>query len=160
MARQITGINNIPTILNEHTTNEMTEELEQKILSQSKEERLLNSTIECFYKDKQQLDYYKKETDNANKEIKEMLKKLNKTEFETDNGLIAKITIQKRESFIEEALLDKLKELKVDGIIKTKEYVDMDALEDAIYNERLNASELSNCRQIKEVVTLKVSEVK
>lgn len=133
---------------------------DEEILSQSKEERILNSTIECFYKDKQQLDYYKKETDNANKEIKEMLKKLNKTEFETDNGLIAKMTISKRESFIEESLLDKLKELKVDGIIKTKEYVDMDALEDAIYNGKLDASELSNCRQTKEVITLKVSGVK
>lgn len=161
MARQIiTGINDIPTILDEHKTNNMTEELEQKISSQNKEERILNSTIQSFYEDKQKLDYYKKETDNANKEIKEILQKLNKTEFETDNGLIAKMTISKRESFIEQALLQKIKELKVEGIIKTKEYVDMDALEDAIYNEKLDASELSNCREYKEVITLKVSRKK
>ena len=142
MSRQITEINNIPTI------NEVNEE------------RILNSTIECFYEDKQLADKYKKSAEEYNKEIKQLMSTINKNEFETDSGLIAKISVQKRESFIEEALLQKIKELKVPGIIKTKEYVDMDLLEDAIYNEKLDASELTTCRKIQEVVTLKVSKKK
>lgn len=157
MARQITGINDIPTILDQNKTNRVNEE---KILSQSKDERVLNSTIECFYEDKQLADKYKKSAEEYNKEIKQLMSTINKNEFETDSGLIAKISIQKRESFIEEALLQKIKELKVPGIIKTKEYVDMDLLEDAIYNEKLDASELTTCRKIQEVVTLKVSKKK
>lgn len=142
MSRQITEINNIPTI------NEVNEE------------RILNSTIECFYEDKQLADKYKKSAEEYNKEIKQLMSTINKNEFETDSGLIAKISVQKRESFIEEALLQKIKKLKVPGIIKTKEYVDMDLLEDAIYNEKLDASELTTCRKIQEVVTLKVSKKK
>lgn len=151
MTRQITGI------LDQNKTNGVNEE---KILSQSKDERVLNSTIECFYEDKQLADKYKKSAEEYNKEIKQLMSTINKNEFETDSGLIAKISIQKRESFIEEALLQKIKELKVPGIIKTKEYVDMDLLEDAIYNEKLDASELTTCRKIQEVVTLKVSKKK
>ena len=142
MSRQIAEINDIPTI------NEVNEE------------RILNSTIECFYEDKQLADKYKKSAEEYNKEIKKLMSTINKDEFETDSGLIAKISVQKRESFIEEALLQKIKELKVPGIIKTKEYVDMDLLEDAIYNEKLDASELTTCRKIQEVVTLKVSKKK
>lgn len=142
MSRQIAEINDIPT------TNEVNEE------------RILNSTIECFYEDKQLADKYKKSAEEYNKEIKQLMSTINKDEFETDSGLIAKISVQKRESFIEEALLQKIKELKVPGIIKTKEYVDMDLLEDAIYNEKLDASELTTCRKIQEVVTLKVSKKK
>lgn len=122
--------------------------------------RILNSTIECFYEDKQNLDKYKKSTEEYNTEIKELMAKLNTDIFYTDSGLQAKISVQHRESFIEEALLNKIKTLKIPGVIKTKEYVDMDALEDAIYNEVLDASELSSCRTSKEVITLKVSKKK
>ena len=134
--------------------------MDEKILNQDKIERLLNSAIECFYADKKQLDIYKKSTEEYNKQIKETMNQLNKTEFETDNGLIAKITIQNRESFNEDKLIAKLKELKGNAAIKTKEYVDMDELENLIYNGELDASELTSCKVSKEVITLKVSERK
>lgn len=123
-------------------------------------EENLKELIRLFYEDKQNLDKYKKLTDEYNQEIKDAMKELGINEFNTDNGLVAKITIQNRESFIEDNLINKLKELQLPEIIKTKEYVDMDALEDAIYNGKLNASELTNCREIKQVVTLKVSKKK
>lgn len=134
--------------------------MEEQILNQSKEERLLNSTIECFYADKKQLDNYKKSTEEYNKEIKKLMNQLNKTEFETDNGLVAKINVQNRESFNEDKLIAKLKELNGTAAIKTKEYVDMDELEDLIYNGELDASELTSCKVSKEIITLKVSERK
>lgn len=133
---------------------------EEKILNQNKDERLLNSTIKCFYEDKQKLDMYKKSTEEYNSEIKKLMSKLDKDEFETDDGLVAKINIQNRESFIDDKLIEKIKESKVPGIIKTKEYVDMDALEDAIYNGRFDASTLTTCKTSKKVITLKVSKRK
>lgn len=123
-------------------------------------EENLQELIRLFYEDKQCLDDYKKSTDEYNKEIKQGLKELGVNEFETATGLIAKYNIQKRESFNEDLLLQKLKELGVNTAIKTKEYVDMDELENLIYNGELNASELSNCRVIKEVETLKVTKKK
>ena len=128
--------------------------------NQNKDEIALNFIIQCFYEDKQKLDMYKKSTEEYNSEIKKLMSKLDKNEFETDDGLVAKINIQNRESFIDDKLIEKIKELNVSGIIKTKEYVDIDELEDAIYNGRINASELTNCKTSKEVITLKVSQRK
>ena len=127
---------------------------------ENKEERLLNSTIECFYQDKQQLDKYKKSTEEYNKEIKELMSKIDKTEFETDNGLKAKISLQKKESFNEDKLIQKLKDLNGFTAIKTKEYVDMDELENLIYNGHIDAGQLTSCKQVKEVKVLKVTKLK
>lgn len=124
------------------------------------QKELLNSIIECFYKDKQTADKYKKSAEEYNKEIKDIMADIRIDEFETDNGLVAKLTHKQSESFNEEKLLAKIKELNIHGIIKTREYVDMEALENAIYNENIDASELSACREIKETVALKVSKKK
>ena len=119
----------------------------------------LKELVRLFYEDKQQLDNYKKSTDEYNKSIKDIMNELDMTEFESDD-LIAKIGTQNRESFNEDKLIDKLKSLNVEGVIKTREYVDMDALENAIYNELLDASELTSCKEVKTVTTLKVSKKK
>lgn len=121
---------------------------------------LLEEQIQNFYADKQQLDYYKKVTDDRNKSIKNMMQELEKSEFVTSDGIVAKMNVQKRESFIDDKLILKLKELGVTTPIKTIEVVDMDELENVIYNGNLDASELTGCKQIKEVVVLKVSKKK
>lgn len=126
----------------------------------SEKEDLLNDIIIGYYCVKNKADEYKKQVEDYNKDIKKTMKELNKTEFETDNGLIAKVTTQKRESFDEDKLIQKIKDLGVEGIIKTKEYIDMDELENKIYRNELNASELTDCKVCKEVVTLKVTERK
>lgn len=122
-------------------------------------EENLKELIRLFYEDKQQLDEYKKSTDEYNKNIKDLMGKLDTTEFESDD-LIAKIGVQNRESFNEPKLIEKLKELNIEGVIKTREYVDMDALENVIYNGLLDASELTPCKEVKTVTTLKVSKKK
>lgn len=140
------------TMIDKELTDDEINEINEKIF--------LGDTIDTFYQNKQQLDYYKKETDVQNKRIKEVMNELEKTEFETENGIIAKINVQKRESFIEDKLIAKLKELGVTTPIKTIEVVDMDELENVIYNGGLDASELTGCKQVKEVVTLKVTRKK
>ena len=122
-------------------------------------EENLKELIRLFYEDKQQLDEYKKSTDEYNKNIKDLMGKLDTTEFESDD-LIAKISVQNRESFNEPKLIEKLKELNIEGVIKTKEYVDMDVLENVIYDGFLNASELTPCKEVKTVTTLKVLKKK
>lgn len=119
----------------------------------------LKELIRLFYEDKQQLDKCKKSTEEYNKEIKEGMAELGVNDF-VSNDLIAKINTQYRESFDEDKLLNKLKELGVTTPIKQKEYVDMDELENVIYNNVLDASELSSCKIVKEVVVLKVSKQK
>lgn len=79
-----------------------------------------------------------------------------------------KVTCNKSEriSIDENMVLDTLLkyEYKIpDGIIKTKQYVDMDVLENALYNESIDddiLTELAKARRVTEVVTLKCSKVK
>ena len=121
---------------------------------------VLNELIDNYYQDKEQADYFKKMADDFNKTIKSVMQNLEVNEFETNSGLIAKLNVQKRESFVDEKLIAKLKELGVTTPIKTVEVVDMDELENVIYNGSLDASELTNCKQIKEVPVLKVTKKK
>lgn len=134
--------------------------IDNEEVSEEKTLKLLSETIERFYEDKQNLDSFKKLTEEENKQIKEVMSNLNKSEFETDSGIIAKVNIQKRESFVDDKLIAKLKDLGVTTPIKTIEVVDMDELENVIYNGDLDASELSSCKQVKEVAVLKVSKKK
>ena len=124
------------------------------------EEELLSDMINYFTEQKEPFESYKKEVDGANADIKFLMNKLGKNEFTSSWGYTAKLNIQKRESFIEDKLIAKLKELGVVSPIKTVEVVDMDELENVIYNGWLDASELTNCKQVKEIPVLKVSKKK
>ena len=82
----------------------------------------------------------------------------------------ATYSVQRRESMNEDKLLDVLKKnwTAHNGsmqcpYIKTKEYVDFDILEDAIYRNELSNEvlmEMDTCKEVKEVETLKVAKVK
>ena len=121
---------------------------------------LLDGLLWSYRQNKESLDNYKKITDEQNAKIKEILQNNNLTEFIAMNGLVAKLTTQHRETFIDNLLIAKLKELGVTSPIKTVEVVDMDELENVIYNHQLDASELTDCKQVKDILTLKVTEKK
>ena len=115
----------------------------------------IKQLIPIYKLNKTELDSYKKLCDNHNAQIKSLMVEYNLKEVSQD-GIKVTCTTSKREEFIEEALISKLKELKVKGVIKKKEYVDMDALENAIYNGDINAADLASCQSCKEVVTLRL----
>ena len=78
---------------------------------------------------------------------------------------IAKFTITKRESMNDDLLLDIAKKHKKEfkNIIKTREYVDVDELEKAIYHDAIPKKillELDKAREVKEGPTLRVSKKK
>ena len=123
-------------------------------------EMYLDVYVKEYYLAKAEVDKYTKIANEYNEQIKETMKHLNITEFESTNGLIAKIIIQNREKFNDAKLIDKLKTLGVNEAIKTVEVVDMDALEDSIYNGRLDAANISDCRETTKVTTLKINKKK
>ena len=122
-------------------------------------EEKLQELIPRYQLNKSEMDSYKKIVDKDNKEIKMIMLESQLPEF-VMGDIKATCSVSERQDFIEEALIEKLKNMKVRGIIKKKEYVDMDALENAIYNGKVNAAELASCQTTKEVVTLRVSKVK
>lgn len=115
--------------------------------------------IPIYKHNKSEADNYKKLADKYCSQIKDIMLNDCMSEFVFDN-IKATCTKSYREEFIEEALIQKLKDLGVNGVIKTKEYVDMDALENAIYNGDVSAAELASCQTRKEVVTLRVTTIK
>lgn len=130
-------------------------------MEENNDERMLNALIGSFYDHKQKADHYKKEAEAENLEIKDTMNTMNIKEFNGD-FLTAKINIQKRESFNDAKLLNLLDSYKdkIPGLIVMKPVVDMDKLEDAIYNGLLDATLLTPAKEVKEVVTLKVTKRK
>lgn len=122
-------------------------------------EEKLSQLLPVYESNKSKMDSYKKLVDRDNKEIKSIMLGAGLKEFVVDD-IKATCSVSERQDFIEEALIAKLKEMKVPGVVKKKEYVDMDALENAIYNGKIDAAELVSCQIKKEVVTLKVTKLK
>jgi hypothetical protein len=126
----------------------------------------LDELIPRYVSNKQELDDYKKICDKENAEIKEIMSQSKLPEYEVD-GYVAKYSVSKRETLNEDKLIELLKSSDIDGgynqFIKTKEYVDMDALEKAIYNDVINSDTIiamDKCKEVKEVTTLRVSKLK
>lgn len=130
----------------------------------------LEDLIVAFAQNKSEMDDLKKVCDDENKQIKKLMKESDLTEM-TVGSWIAKYSIQKRDTINEDALLylfsqaelrDELSAREL-GIIKSRDYVDMDALENAIYNGHVSNDlllEMDKCKDIKEIEVLKVSRIK
>ena len=123
-------------------------------------EENLENLIEQYYDFKNRADDLKKAADNYNKDIKDNFAALGISEYSTKSGFVAKITIQNRESFKEDMLVQKLKELGATTAVKTIEVPDMEEIENLIYNGKLDASKLADCKETKQVTTLKVTQKK
>jgi hypothetical protein len=119
----------------------------------------LDELIPLYYEHNELVKKHKKVADKANREIKETMAEQGIAEFAT-NGLVAKVSVSERVDLMEEVLMDKIKELGIKGIIKTKEYIDTEALETALYNGLINPAMLAQAQTKKEVVTLRVMKEK
>ena len=119
----------------------------------------LEELIPSYKEHKQVIKHLEEIAETENDEIKDYMGQLKVDRF-TAGGWVAAVSETKKESLIEPLLLEKLKELRVKGIIKKKEYVDMDALEDAIYNKKIDASLLTSCKETKVIKTLRILKKK
>lgn len=119
----------------------------------------IKQLIPKFYSIKELATSYKKESDKLGTEIKDGMKELGESSLEVE-GIVASYTEVPRESFNEEKLLAFLKTIPASkrpkGLIKKVEQVDMDVLESAIYNGKINAADLQPFREKKIVPTLRV----
>ena len=122
----------------------------------------LDELIPQYASNKNELDAYKKLCDKENAEIKSIMKDLALQKYEAGEYK-ATYTISKRETMDEEILLEIAHQFGIPEIVKTKEYIDFDALENAIYNGKISPeilTEMDRARSVKEVVTLRISKKK
>jgi len=113
---------------------------------------------------KSTMDSLKKEVDNANKEIKQYFSNCADKSLCTDSYK-ATYSISQSHSLNEEALLEYFKNnnVNIDGLIKTREYVDMDVLENVLYNNLLAPDVVAGIKQFQtttERVVLRVTPIK
>ena len=124
-------------------------------------EQTLEELVKSYYTNKLELDSYDKICKDENNKIKAKMSEMDTDTFEVDD-LTAKIVVQHRDSFNEEKLLAVARALNL-NVIKTREYVDMDALESVLYAGTLSKNDLAklnDCKESKEVQTLKVTRKK
>ena len=107
-------------------------------LVKSKTTAGLNELLQEYVTNKAQLDELDKLCKEQNAKIKTIMQDLGISEFPVEGGYVAKRIESTRETVNEPQLMEILKQNNCDdGIIKTKPYVDFDALEDALYHEEL-----------------------
>ena len=114
------------------------------------EERDLSSLIKEFYPLNESSKNLKKQADEISTQIKTQLKEQNMLEFETDE-LVAKVTYVENKSLNEFAAIEYLKAFPhiYAKVVKTREYIDEEAVEALVYNGEFNASELSAFVEVK-----------
>lgn len=126
-------------------------------------ERLKQCAAE-YVADKAEESKLKKRLESNNASIKQLMEILNKEDIELDDGSRVVYSITKRESLDEDKLLVQLKKYAPDTqCIKTKEYIDMDILENELYHEKLSSEALAamdTCRNVKEIPTLNIRKAK
>lgn len=114
-----------------------TMELTEEIKSQ------LDEVCSQYYEYNQ--EYKSAETNKKlyNDMIKQILTDNGITKYTSSDGIKISMITTNKPSFCEEQLIPYLKSLNLEGLVKTREYVDMEALEDAIYHGQIDAKELS-----------------
>lgn len=125
-------------------------------------EKTLDVLIPEYVENKESMDEIKKLCDEGNKEIKKLMEEANVKDY-TAGGYTAKYIVSHKDSINEERLMVILKKHNIPGVIKVKEYVDMDALEDYLYKNQVSdevASDLDSCTESKEIIQLRISKAK
>lgn len=138
---------------------------EEKMSLEQKEIDNLSQLVRQYAEDKSVLDKYKKRCDTGNGTIKKIMAQAGFSEF-VSGEYVAHYTIQNRESMDEEMLLNiidntpGLTQLRSE-IVKTREYVDFDALENIIYAGKIPNSvlqEMNKAKQTKEIEVLRITK--
>ena len=122
----------------------------------------LADIIPVYGQHKEAFDAQKKQCDEENKQIKKLMEEADVTDYSV-GGYTAKYSTQERCTMNEDKLLEVIKRNKLTDLIRTKEYVDSDLLEKAIYNGQLSKEvqlEIASCNEIKLVPVLKVTKDK
>ncbi len=78
-----------------------------------------------------------------NNMLRQLLADNGVTKYTTPEGIKVSVTTSNKPTFYEDQLIPYLKSLGMENLIQTREYVDMEALESAIYHGQINAADLA-----------------
>lgn len=122
----------------------------------------LDRLIPVYAQDNAQLKEQKKVCDAENAEIKAIMTDLVLTNYEA-GGYVASVSTSERTKMNEDMMLEIVRNFGLEGVIKTKEYIDYVALEKAIYDDKVSEEmmlEMDKAREVTKVTTLRISKAK
>lgn len=126
-------------------------------------ESSITKLVESYIVNKRNENDFKKAASAENTQIKEIMTQYKLDSVKTSLGT-AFLSEQTKTTFDEDALINTLKSMGTDlGIVKTKEYVDFDALESALYHEAFSdeqKKEIAKCEETKTILVLRINEKK
>ena len=122
-----------------------------------KEESGFKELIKSYYELNEQKKKYDSSVKKLNVEIKDYMFEHDLEIFNFEDYSV-KRSVSERVKFNEDLLVQIIREIGREDLIKTKEYVDLDELEREIYRESIDASKLAPSQEITEVVTLNVKK--
>lgn len=127
----------------------------------------LNELIPQYAFNKNEFDSYKEICDKENKRIKQIMKELGEKES-TAGDYTVKFSITTRISMNEDKLLSIILAANLSSqikarVIKTKQYVDVAELENAMYKDEIPNDvilSMDKCKNVTEVETLRINKAK
>ena len=123
----------------------------------------LGELIERYGLNKSEFDSYKELCDKENKEIKEIMSNENLKLYQSEHYKVS-YSVSERTSFDEETMIAVIKSYNLPdplGLIKTREYIDEDALEASIYSGLIPddvLEKIKGCMTVKEVETIRLTK--
>ena len=130
-------------------------------LTETEVQDKLTHLINDYIINKEHEKEFKDAASVQNTQIKVIMSEMDISEFETDAGKVT-LSDRKTEDFNEDMLIEFLKNRNIaSDIVKTKEYVDFDALESAIYHEKIagdNLRDMESCKVVKVTQVLRINK--
>lgn len=120
----------------------------------------LENLVTQYHESNQRLKSLESSTELLKATLKTLLNENELTKFETTNGIKVSLTTSSKITFEEELLLEFAKQTEIPELVKTKEYVDMNILEDAIYHKDINVEDLIPFKKEVSIVRLNCRESK
>ena len=123
----------------------------------------LGELIERYGLNKTEFDSYKDICDEENKQIKAIMKDENLKNYESESFKVS-YSVSERTSFDEDKMIAVIKSYNLPdslGLIKTREYIDEDALEASIYSGLIPddvLEKIKGCMTVKEVETVRLTK--
>lgn len=124
--------------------------------------KTLDTLIPQYAQNKNEFEAYKKICEDENAEIKKIMGDYVLQHY-TAGGYKVVRSIQERDTMDEEMLLNIAHIHGIPEIVKTKEYIDYDALEKLIYDGKISDDillEMNKAKSTKCIVSLRISKVK
>ena len=133
----------------------------RKVLQQKQIQ--IEDLIEEFGKNKSELSELKTVVDEQSTQLKQFMTDNDITTAMSENYKVLLYTYQKQAMDTDKLLAVLKKHNLVDGIIKTKEYIDMDALESALYKNSFPNDvlmDIDKCKTSTDVTSIRLTKKK